>query len=73
MATRMLTGDNVVRIEWLPGTDTLVGTCHCTARHEAQDPIAMWEWMLAHPEGHVPGTAAEPAPAAPDTRVPAPV
>jgi hypothetical protein len=69
----MLTGDRVVRIEWLPGSDTLVGTCHCTARHEAQDPIAMWEWMLAHPEGHVPATAAEPAPDAPDTRVPAPV
>ena len=68
-----ITGDNVVRIEWLPGTDTLVGTCHCTARHEAQDPIAMWEWMLAHPEGHVPGGPAEPAPAVPDTRVPAPV
>lgn len=59
----MLHGPNVVRIEWLPGSDTLVGTCHCSAQHEAQDPIAMWTWLLAHPEGH------EAAPAAPDAPV----
>lgn len=52
MTTRMLAGDRVLRIEWLPGTDTLIGTCHCTATHEASDPVSMWEWLLAHPEGH---------------------
>lgn len=64
----MLPGDTVVRIEWLPGTDTLVGTCHCTARHEAEDPVQMWEWLLAHPEGHLPAgqgpTTPRPLPAA---------
>ncbi|MFV8186184.1 hypothetical protein [Streptomyces sp. AF1B] len=42
----------IYRIDWLPGTDTLHGTCHCGAEHTAQDPVAMWEWMLGHPEGH---------------------
>ncbi|MFF4394750.1 hypothetical protein [Streptomyces sp. NPDC001480] len=45
----------VYRIDWLPGTDVLHGTCHCGAEHTAQDPVAMWEWMLGHPEGHQPG------------------
>ncbi|MCI3238835.1 hypothetical protein [Streptomyces spinosisporus] len=44
----------IYRIDWLPGTDTLHGTCHCGAEHTAQDPVAMWEWMLGHPEGHHP-------------------
>jgi hypothetical protein len=55
----MLTGPGVVRIEWLPGTDVLLGTCHCSAQHEAGDPVAMWEWLLAHPEGHAPGPGAD--------------
>lgn len=42
----------IYRIDWLPGTDTLHGTCHCGAEHTAQDPVTMWEWMLGHPEGH---------------------
>ncbi|MGW3666738.1 hypothetical protein [Streptomyces sp. NPDC005141] len=42
----------IYRVDWLPGTDVLHGTCHCGAEHTAKDPIAMWEWMLAHPEGH---------------------
>ena len=42
----------IYRVDWVPGTDVLHGTCHCGAEHTAQDPIAMWEWMLAHPEGH---------------------
>ncbi|MEU0058846.1 hypothetical protein [Streptomyces sp. NPDC006334] len=53
----------IYRIDWLPGTDTLHGTCHCGAEHTAQDPTAMWEWMLGHPEGHRPGTAAARPPA----------
>ncbi|MFI7505121.1 hypothetical protein ACIBVL_42970 [Streptomyces sp. NPDC049687] len=44
----------IYRIDWLPGTDVLHGTCHCGAEHTAQDPIEMWEWMLGHPEGHRP-------------------
>ncbi|MYW70062.1 hypothetical protein GTY65_39310 [Streptomyces sp. SID8379] len=44
----------VFRIDWLPGTDLLSGRCHCGAHHEDEDPVAMWEWMLAHPDhpGH---------------------
>ncbi|MGW3633999.1 hypothetical protein ACWD7F_28280 [Streptomyces sp. NPDC005122] len=44
----------VYRVDWLPGTDVLRGTCHCGAGHTAQDPVGMWERMLAHPEGHTP-------------------
>lgn len=74
MTTRMLSGPSVVRIEWLPGTDTLLGTCHCSARHEADDPVQMWDWLLAHPNGHHPGTDPDSHanPAAP-ARVPVPV
>ena len=44
----------VYRVDWVPGTDVLHGTCHCGAEHSAEDPVAMWEWMLAHPQGHRP-------------------
>ncbi len=44
----------IYRIDWLPGTDVLHGTCHCGAENSAQDPVEMWEWMLGHPEGHQP-------------------
>lgn len=44
----------IYRIDWLPGTDVLHGTCHCGREHTAQDPVEMWEWMLAHPQGHHP-------------------
>ncbi|MEN1889463.1 hypothetical protein ACFY1B_21310 [Streptomyces mirabilis] len=44
----------IYRIDWIPGTDVLHGTCHCGAEHSAQDPIEMWEWMLGHPDGHRP-------------------
>lgn len=60
--TRMLSGKGVVRIEWLPGTDVLLGTCHCGATHSAEDPISMWEWLLAHPDGHQPSGAPQPDP-----------
>ncbi len=48
--TSMLLGRTVNRIIWLPGTDRLLGTCHCGAVGEADDPVAMWDWLLAHPE-----------------------
>ncbi|MGW3198589.1 hypothetical protein ACWDBD_29200 [Streptomyces sp. NPDC001118] len=40
------------RIDWQPGTDLLHGTCRCGAHHTADDPVEMWAWLLAHPEGH---------------------
>jgi hypothetical protein len=45
------------RIDWEPGSDVLRGTCHCGARHTCDDPVAMWIWLLAHPEGHEGGTS----------------
>ncbi|GAA5213580.1 hypothetical protein [Streptomyces thinghirensis] len=45
----------VYPIDWLPGTDVLHGTCHCGAEHTAEDPVTMWDWMLAHPQGHPDG------------------
>jgi len=40
---------NVYRVDWLPGTDQLRGTCHCGAVVEARDPVLLWERLLAHP------------------------
>jgi hypothetical protein len=40
----------VFRIRWLPGTDVLLGTCHCAAEHRCQDPVEMWDWLLRHPD-----------------------
>lgn len=51
---------SVVRIHWLPGTDRLLGTCHCGAQHGSEDPVEMWEWMLAHPDH--PRSEEDPAP-----------
>jgi hypothetical protein len=44
----------IYRVTWLPGSDTLRGVCHCGATHVAEDPIEIWSWLLAHPEGHEP-------------------
>lgn len=43
---------NVFRVVWTPGSDELLGVCHCGAEHLANDPIEIWWWLLAHPEGH---------------------
>ncbi|MFC9126286.1 MULTISPECIES: hypothetical protein [Streptomyces] len=51
-SSRTFRTGEVYRIDWLPGTDVLHGTCHCGREHTAQDPVEMWEWMLAHPQGH---------------------
>ena len=48
----MLTGDRVYRVHWRLGTDRLAGVCHCGAERESDDPIELWEWLLAHPDGH---------------------
>jgi hypothetical protein len=55
----VLAGDRVLRVNWLPGSDRLRGLCHCGAEAEAEDPAAMWEWLLAHPD-HPAGGPDEP-------------
>jgi hypothetical protein len=65
--TRMLGGRSVYRVVWKLNTDVLVGYCWCGETHEAQDPIELWEWLLAHPDQHDSASAAEvPSPSAPD-------
>jgi hypothetical protein len=60
----MLHGPRVLRVEWLPGTDRLRGTCFCGTAHDAEDPIAMWEWLLDHRNSHG-GDPGGPAPGVP--------
>jgi hypothetical protein len=38
------------RIFWTPGSDLLVGRCHCGAERRAEDPVTIWAWLLAHPD-----------------------
>lgn len=59
--TTMLDGETVYRIVWIPGTDRLRGWCWCGEDRESEDPVELWEWLLAHPDGH-PGPRAAPAP-----------
>jgi hypothetical protein len=61
----MLSGERVLRIHWIPGSDTLLGTCHCGAHRSTEEPVELWDWLLAHPEGHErpPGQAVQPRPA----------
>ncbi|MBB5801894.1 hypothetical protein F4560_001662 [Saccharothrix ecbatanensis] len=56
----MSRGGTVYRIHWTPGADLLVGVCHCGAEHDSEDPVDLWDWLLAHPEGHGPPTAVSP-------------
>ena len=55
----------------MPGTDTLRGICHCGAERLAEEPVELWEWLLAHPQGHqgVGRAGARTAEAAGDARV----
>ncbi|WP_460960168.1 hypothetical protein [Parasphingorhabdus pacifica] len=57
----MLSGGRVYRIHWVLGTDRLRAVCHCSAECEFDDPVQLWEWLLAHPVGHD-TTGAERAP-----------
>ncbi|WP_326715634.1 MULTISPECIES: hypothetical protein [unclassified Streptomyces] len=50
--TKMLKGRTVYRVVWKLNTDVLVGYCWCGTTHEDTDPIALWEWLLAHPDTH---------------------
>jgi hypothetical protein len=58
----VLAGEKVLRVNWLPGSDRLRGRCHCGMETEAEDPVAMWEWLLAHPDH--PTGGGEPTPPA---------
>ncbi|GAA3389164.1 hypothetical protein [Cryptosporangium minutisporangium] len=55
-------GARVLHVDWLPGSDRLHGRCHCGAESDADDPVVLWEWLLAHPD-HPAGGAIEPPPA----------
>lgn len=41
-----------LQVRWEPGSDILLGTCHCGASRTCQDPVEAWSWLLAHPDGH---------------------
>lgn len=38
------------QVFWQPGSDILTGTCHCGAVVRAEDPIGVWNRLLAHPD-----------------------
>jgi hypothetical protein len=59
----VLAGEHVLRVNWLPGSDRLRGRCHCGAEAEGEDPVTMWEWLLAHPDHPAGGTGPPPPPA----------
>ncbi|MFF5289514.1 hypothetical protein [Paractinoplanes globisporus] len=44
-----MTGRKVLQVDWVPGSDQLRGRCHCGAESVADDPVAMWKWLLDHP------------------------
>lgn len=58
---------SVYQVRWRPGSDELLGVCHCGAERVAEDPIALWAWLHAHPDDH---TGQDGAPAAPDPAEP---
>ncbi|HEX6343524.1 hypothetical protein [Umezawaea sp.] len=53
----VLRGDAVHRVHWRLGTDLLVAVCHCGAERDFEDPVVLWDWLLAHPVGHESGSA----------------
>ncbi|MFJ2441520.1 MULTISPECIES: hypothetical protein [unclassified Streptomyces] len=72
----MLAGDTIYRIVWIPGTDRLRGWCWCGMDRESEDPVELWEWLLAHPEEHPEegpgGRGGEPGVSLPGGPAPAP-
>lgn len=52
LPTTMLAGSSVYRVVWVPGSDRLRGYCWCGQAQEAEDPIELWTWLLAHPDTH---------------------
>lgn len=57
---RMLRGEHVFRVVSKLNTDILVGYCWCGEAQESEDPIALWTWLLEHPDGHSTGPGEEP-------------
>ncbi|MBC3191925.1 hypothetical protein H7X46_12710 [Pseudonocardia sp. C8] len=51
-APPVLDGERVYRIHWVLGTDLLRAVCHCGATRDFEDPVALWEWLLGHPDDH---------------------
>ena len=49
-------------MRWVPGSDRLRAECHCSAARDFEDPVVLWDWLLAHPVGHQPGTSPKPKP-----------
>lgn len=49
-----LHGERVYRIHWVLLTDRLRAVCYCDAERIFEEPIELWEWLLAHPDGHDP-------------------
>ncbi|WP_181764822.1 hypothetical protein [Streptomyces albidus (ex Kaewkla and Franco 2022)] len=47
--TAALPGEGVQRIHWIPGTDRLLAVCFCRTEREFEDPVELWDWLLAHP------------------------
>jgi hypothetical protein len=41
-----------LRVVWTPGPDDLLGICYCGTEYLVGDPIDVWSWLLAHPDGH---------------------
>jgi hypothetical protein len=65
----MLRGDTVYRIHWVLGTDRLLAVCHCHAEREFEDPVQLWDWLLAHPVGHHTDLASIPTPNPPSADI----
>lgn len=43
-------GGAIYRVDWMPGTDLLRGTCFCGGVVTADDPVRVWALLLAHPD-----------------------
>jgi hypothetical protein len=54
-ATGPAAGALVYRVRWMPGSDVLVGRCHCGAETRAEDPVWLWLWLMAHPDHELAG------------------
>ncbi|MFI5952127.1 hypothetical protein [Cryptosporangium sp. NPDC051539] len=46
-----------LRVSWVPGSDLLHGRCHCGAETTGDEPGALWDWLLGHPDHPADGPA----------------
>lgn len=58
----VLQGGRVMRVVCVLGSDQLHGFCWCGAIRVAEDPIEMWDWLIAHPDGHARDAELSPSP-----------